>query len=424
MPDTENSIEEQGIPEITLTVTALSTTQNAVDATLRNAGEAADAKAAGDAIRALESTVGGLNAETLYMDDEDQTETNTIAAKIGDMEEAVDGLGEAIEGLSGTVDDAVLVTAQTLTDAQKTQVRANIGAAAAAGVVLVTAQTLTAAQQTQVRENIGAVGASGISDVIRHSAQTLTTAQQEQARANIGAGDNTRVTVVAISNLTGLPQTITDARITADMVVVHSVLSNPVAQLCDWTVTAANGSLVIAKAGVGSGIGYGGTDLTLYMEKTGSDTAQVSVIKQEYATSVAGLYYARTFTESDEENIFTSVVRAGRIQIYKSGQNISVRLLAFTFDSALTAGTSYILATLPENCRIMLMQQSVFISYDGQYRGLITVSAGTGAINIVPWGTNIPAGTTVELAMPVFNVARDHDDQDVTGFTLMTPTGS
>ena len=292
------------------------------------------------------------------------------------------------------------------------------------GVILADADDLPVDGNNSVKDVLDAHGESidGITEDITEINEAITqvTATAEQALA---AAD-VRITVVNVSNLTGLPQTITDARITADMVVVRSVLSNPVAMLCDWTVTPAAGSLTIAKAGTGSGIGYGGTDLVLYLEKTGSSTAQTSVLKQEYATSMAGLYYARTFTESDEESIFSSVISAGRIQIYKSGQNISIRLLSFSFGATLTAGTSYTIATLPENCRIMLMQQSVFISHDGQYRGSITVSAGTGTIAIVPWGTNIPSGTSIELAMPVFNVARDHDDQDITGFILVPPTGS
>ena len=228
--------------------------------------------------------------------------------------------------------------------------------------------------------------------------------------------------VVSISNLTSLPQTISNASITADMVVVNSVLSNQVAQMCDWTVTAANGSLTIAKSGTGTGIGYGGTDITLYLAHTGSNTAQTSTIKQIYATSKAGLYYSRAFETTDASSIFASNVSSGRIQVYKSGQNISIRLLTYTFNSQLTAGTGYTIATLPDNCKIMLMQQSFFISENGQYHGLINVTAGTGEVNITPQGANIPAGTSISLFMPLFNVSRDHDDQDVTGFTLVTPS--
>ena len=442
MANTDQSIDELGIPRITMRISPLESIPTSVDTTLTNVGEAAEAYATGQAIQAVQDSVDGKNAETLYMDDTEETPENTIAATIQRMQEALDtlaasdisyGEGSTVQAALSTIEQGIsdLRTAHvataipmSATDTTKVSEKISTMETGLGNAVKFTEQTLEDEQKAQARTNIGAIGEDDITNVIRYEAQTLTAEQQAQARANIGASDTVRITVVNISNLAGLPQTITDARITADMVVVKSVLSNPVAQLCDWTVTAANGSLVIAKAGVGSGIGYGGTDLTLYMEKTGSETAQTSTIKQEYATSVAGLYYARTFTESDEDSIFTDVVRAGRIQIYKSGQNISVRLLSFTFDVALTAGVTYTLATLPENCRIMLMQQAVFISHDGQYRGIINVSAGTGIIAVGPWNTNIPAGTSIDLAMPIFNVSRDHDDQDVTGFTLMTPSGS
>ena len=57
MADTENSIETQGIPEITLELTVMDTVQAPVDATLSIAGQAADAKATGDAIAALQTSI-------------------------------------------------------------------------------------------------------------------------------------------------------------------------------------------------------------------------------------------------------------------------------------------------------------------------------------------------------------------------------
>ena len=56
-PNTENSIETQGIPEITLQLEVMDTIQAPVDATLSIAGQAADAKATGDAISGLQTTL-------------------------------------------------------------------------------------------------------------------------------------------------------------------------------------------------------------------------------------------------------------------------------------------------------------------------------------------------------------------------------
>ena len=64
---------------------------------------------------------------------------------------------------------------------------------------------------------------------------------------------------VTSSSFSSLPITITDSNITADHVVVSSVLSNPSAQTGDWTVTTAAGSLTIAGSISGS------TTVTLYL---------------------------------------------------------------------------------------------------------------------------------------------------------------
>ena len=56
-PNTENSIEESGIPEITLTLSVMETVQAPIDDTLSIAGEAADAKATGDAIANVQTVL-------------------------------------------------------------------------------------------------------------------------------------------------------------------------------------------------------------------------------------------------------------------------------------------------------------------------------------------------------------------------------
>ena len=95
--------------------------------------------------------------------------------------------------------NAVLYTSQTLTDAQKTQARNNIGAGKSESV-LYTSQTLTDEQKTQARNNIGA----GKSESVLYTEQTLTDAQKTQARNNIGASSSSAVLYTA--------QTLTDAQ--------------------------------------------------------------------------------------------------------------------------------------------------------------------------------------------------------------------
>ena len=65
--------------------------------------------------------------------------------------------------------------------------------------------------------------------------------------------------VVSVASFSALPQTITNANIEDDMVVVNSVLSNPSAQTGDWTITTSSGSLTI------SGSISGTTTATLYL---------------------------------------------------------------------------------------------------------------------------------------------------------------
>lgn len=62
MADTENSIETEGIPEITLQLSVMDTVTAPVDPTLSIAGQAADAKATGDAIAAVNTTLAAAIA--------------------------------------------------------------------------------------------------------------------------------------------------------------------------------------------------------------------------------------------------------------------------------------------------------------------------------------------------------------------------
>lgn len=257
-------------------------------------------------------------------------------------------------------------------------------------------------------------------------AGTDTTQIATTAFATAAARDK-NVKVVTVSNLVSLddPVAVQGAEITADMAVVRAVLNNPAAQLCDWTVTAANGSLTIAKAGTKTGVGYGGTNLTLYLMHTGSETAQVSTIKNGEACPPAGTYYSRTFTPDDEESIFNdSIVSAGRIDVYKVGPNIVIRVQNATFSSALSAYTGYTLATLPENARGMLTQQGHFATGDGSCSGRLNIAAGTGIITVIPNETAFPAGTSFNLNVPYYMLSRDHDDQDLTGYTLIAPSAT
>lgn len=70
------------------------------------------------------------------------------------------------------------------------------------------------------------------------------------------------VLVVDVEAFSSLPQTVVNENITADMVVVNSVLGTPSAQTSDWVVTTFDGSLSVAGSISGS------TTLTLYLMKS------------------------------------------------------------------------------------------------------------------------------------------------------------
>lgn len=76
------------------------------------------------------------------------------------------------------------------------------------------------------------------------------------------AAELREVIVVTTASFSSLPQTISNANITDDMVVVNSILGTPSAQTSDWTVTTNEGSLTI------SGSISGSTTLTLYLSKS------------------------------------------------------------------------------------------------------------------------------------------------------------
>lgn len=71
-----------------------------------------------------------------------------------------------------------------------------------------------------------------------------------------------RTLPITLSSVSSLPQTVNNAAIESDMVVVNSDLSNPAAQTGNWTVTTSNGSLTV------SGNISGTTNITLYLMKS------------------------------------------------------------------------------------------------------------------------------------------------------------
>lgn len=102
--------------------------------------------------------------------------------------------------------------------------------------VTVDSKTFSSTQQAQARTNIGAVGTADLSAAV----------------------DAVKLLVVS-GTISESNRTISNASITADMVVANAVIGTPSAQTGDWTVTTAAGSVTI------SGSISGSTTITLYL---------------------------------------------------------------------------------------------------------------------------------------------------------------
>lgn len=124
---------------------------------------------------------------------------------IGDLSELtttnksniVAAINEAAQ--SGGSPDAVQYTQQSLTDAQKSQARMNIGAASSGDIPSVpvistdisadASSDLKTASPKAVKAYVDAHSGSGTDpEAVKYTSQSLTTSQKEQARTNIGAG--------------------------------------------------------------------------------------------------------------------------------------------------------------------------------------------------------------------------------------------
>ena len=91
------------------------------------------------------------------------------------------------------------------------------------------------------------------------SSSTYLAIDNGSATYKIDANSLVGTLEVSVNSVSALPQTISNSKITSDMKVVHSVLSNPSAQIGDWTVATSNGSVQI------SGTINGTTNIMLYL---------------------------------------------------------------------------------------------------------------------------------------------------------------
>ena len=229
--------ETSGVPEINFTLNASNVIQQPTDATLTAQGMPADARAVGERFTEVNETITDLAADmsgvsdkvdtavlvtsqTLEAEEQEQARENIglgTAATKGvandlttqtagtDVLDAYQGklLKDAIDETKGNLGNAILKTEQSLTAAEQSQARENIGAADDSLVLKKEAQTISAETQVTVRQNIGALGAT---DAVLTTAQTLSAETQAQVRTNIGAAADAEAVKVTAQTLTTAQQ--------------------------------------------------------------------------------------------------------------------------------------------------------------------------------------------------------------------------
>ena len=103
---------------------------------------------------------------------------------------------------------------------------------------------------------------SALTTTAKTSAVAAINEVDSHADAAATAATKCECLVITVSGVSSLSQTVSNADIESDMVVVNSVLSNPAAQTGNWTITTGTGTLTIA------GTISGTTDITLYLMKS------------------------------------------------------------------------------------------------------------------------------------------------------------
>lgn len=83
-------------------------------------------------------------------------------------------------------------------------------------------------------------------DVLTFDATPTANSTNPVTSGGVKAALDSEVIVVNLASFSSLPQTVSNAAIKADHVVIDSTLGTPSAQTGDWTVTTANGSLTIS----------------------------------------------------------------------------------------------------------------------------------------------------------------------------------
>lgn len=110
-------------------------------------------------------------------------------------------------------------------------------------------------------EQYAEAAAQSAGEALQSASDADTYAESAQASAALAGiyAQEAKVLVISVPAFSSLPQTESDAGITADMVCVHAELGTPSAQTGTWTVTTSDGSVTV------SGSINGSTSLKLYL---------------------------------------------------------------------------------------------------------------------------------------------------------------
>lgn len=116
---------------------------------------------------------------------------------------------------------------------------------------------------TEPRVITPAIFKSSVDSLANAVAETVAGEIAESVASGIAeSAAEKREVLVTTFTITSLPRTVTNSKVSSDMVVVNSVLGTPSAQTSDWTVETYDESLRV------SGSISGTTTLTLYLMKS------------------------------------------------------------------------------------------------------------------------------------------------------------
>ena len=106
---------------------------------------------------------------------------------------------------------------------------------------------------------------SDITTTLGNHSSTLGTHTTEISQLQTTVGQHTtklgnqRTVKIDCGSFSSLPKTVSNSKIKSSDIVIEAVMSNPEAQIGDWTISTSEGSLTI------SGSISGTTSLTLYL---------------------------------------------------------------------------------------------------------------------------------------------------------------